>query len=120
VTGARRYVLAPPRECSKLGIITSQMSPMYRNSILNYRNFKYMHDASAGMSDKERAWLQIAAGSQAVETVVKQGEVLYVPCHWFHSITSLQKSSQCNVRSGLHVAGNPEFGGQKEVLQCRD
>jgi hypothetical protein len=123
VNGAKRYILAPPRECSKLGIIPSSRSPMYRHSILNYRHFDYLHDtsgAAADMSEKERAWLQKASGSQAVETVLKAGEVMYLPCHWFHYIASLQRSAQCNVRNDLDEIGNPEFGGQKEVRECLD
>jgi hypothetical protein len=125
VNGAKRYILAPPRECSKLGIIPSIKSPMYRHSILNYRHFDYLHDtsgAAADMSEKERAWLQKAAGSQAVETVLKAGEVMYLPSHWFHYIASLQRSAQCNVwnRSNLDDIGNPDFGGRKEVLECLD
>jgi hypothetical protein len=123
VKGAKRYILAPPRECSKLGVIPSIKSPMYRHSILNYRHFDYLHDmsgAAADMSDKERAWLQKAAGSQAVETVLKAGEVMYLPCNWFHYIASLQRSAQCNVRSNLDEIGNPEFGGRKEVRECKD
>jgi hypothetical protein len=122
VKGAKRYILAPPRECSKLGVIPSIKSPMYRHSILNYRHFDYLHDKeqSADMSDKERAWLQKAAGSQAVETVLKAGEVMYLPCNWFHYIASLQRSAQCNVRSNLDEIGNPEFGGRKEVRECKD
>jgi hypothetical protein len=122
VKGAKRYILAPPRECSKLGVIPSIKSPMYRHSILNYRHFDYLHDdaQSAGMSDKERAWLQKAAGSQAIETVLKAGEVLYLPCNWFHYIASLQRSAQCNVRSDLDEIGNPEFGGRTTVRECKD
>jgi hypothetical protein len=95
---------------------------MYRHSLLNYRHFDYLHDdtQSAGMSDKERAWLHKAAGSQAVETVLKAGEVLYLPGNWFHYIASLQRSAQCNVRSNLDEIGNPEFGGLKEVQECKD
>jgi hypothetical protein len=44
--------------------------------------------------------------------------VLYLPSHWFHYIVSLQKSGQCNVRSGTHVEGRPEFGGMKDIERC--
>jgi hypothetical protein len=120
VTGAKRFILAPPRECSKMGVVPSIKSPMYRHSILNYKHFAYMKNPAADMSDKEQAWLQRAAGSQAVETVLKQGEVLYLPCHWFHYLVNLQKSAQCNVRSDADITGNPEFGGQKTVRECKD
>ena len=51
-------------------------------------------------------------------TEVKSGEVLYIPLHWFHYITSLQKSAQCNVRSGREFGGSPEFGSSADVLEC--
>jgi hypothetical protein len=47
-------------------------------------------------------------------------QVLYIPSHWFHYIISLQKSSQCNVRSGVATEGHPHFGGQQDVLTCAD
>jgi len=118
VTGAKRYILAPPRECSKLGLVRTHTSPMYRHSLLNYDHFAYLDEP--GMSEKESDWLKKAGPSQAVETVLKAGEVLYLPCYWFHYIVSLQKSAQCNVRSAADEIGNPEFGGHKEVLECKD
>jgi len=36
-----------------------------------------------------------------VETILKPGEVLYVPSIWHHYIVSLTKNFQCNVRSGM-------------------
>lgn len=70
------------------------------------------------MSQDERKWLERAKDSMAVDTVLKAGEVMYIPSHWFHYITSVQKSAQCNVRSGVDKVGTPEFGGQQDVLHC--
>jgi len=70
------------------------------------------------MSDREREWLRIAGSAQTLSTVLKAGEVLYVPSHWFHYIVSLQKSAQCNTRSGIHEDGNRNFGGMRDVRQC--
>mmetsp|Transcript_34886 Transcript_34886/g.52688 ORF Transcript_34886/g.52688 Transcript_34886/m.52688 type:complete len:88 (-) Transcript_34886:419-682(-) len=70
------------------------------------------------MPEGERRWLEIASNSLAVETVLKAGEVLYIPSHWFHYITSLQKSAQCNTRSGFPEKSNPVFGGKEEVEKC--
>ena len=70
------------------------------------------------MPDSEREWLEIARDSLAIDTVVKAGEILYIPSHWFHYITSLQKSAQCNVRSGREWDGTPEFGSSKDVDMC--
>lgn len=69
------------------------------------------------MSSKEREWLKISKSAHAIETVLKAGEVLYLPSHWFHYIISLQKSAQCNTRSGDHKVGSPEWGGAKFVAE---
>jgi hypothetical protein len=116
LTGAKRYILSPPRECSKFGIFPTRVSPLYRHSSLNFEHLNRMDDPD--MPAKERAWLERAATSEAVETVLKEGEVLYLPSHWFHYIVSLQKSGQCNVRSGTHIEGRPEFGGMKDIEEC--
>ena len=72
------------------------------------------------MPELERSWLEIAKNSMAIETVLKAGEILYIPSHWFHYIVSLQKSAQCNVRSGREFEGSPEWGSSEDVLQCLD
>ena len=122
IRGAKRYILSPPNQCSKLGIFTQKQSPIYRHSLLNFGHIQYLHqnNESGGMSPEERAWLERAATAQSVETVLKQGEVLYIPSHWFHYIISLQKSAQCNVRSGTDKEGNPRFGGRRQVEECID
>ena len=119
VTGAKRYILSPPNQCSRLGIFTERTSPIYRHSLLNFGHLNGRDDAS-GMSPEEQAWLDRAADSQAVETVLKAGEILYIPSHWFHYIVSVQKSAQCNVRSGVEHEGNPRFGGRETVEACVD
>jgi hypothetical protein len=122
ITGAKRYILSPPKECSKLGIFTSKSSPIYRHSLLNFGHLKFLNDSSTaenlGMSLEERGWLERAASAQAVETVLKAGEVLFIPSFWFHYIVSVQKSAQCNVRSGIDESGSSEFGGKENVLEC--
>lgn len=121
ITGAKRYVLAPPRECPKLGVVPTRRHPFFRHSLLDFGHINLVDDNSdltEGMSREEREWLRIAKESSAVETVLKAGEVLYIPSHWFHYITSLQKSAQCNTRSGRHFEGSREFGGYNETLLC--
>jgi len=115
-TGAKRYILSPPNQCSKFGIFPTRDSPLYRHSGLNFGHITRMDDPA--MPEKERAWLEIASSSKSVETVLKQGEVLYLPSHWFHYIVSVQKSAQCNVRSGKNSKGRPEFGGEQDILDC--
>lgn len=121
ISGAKRYLLWPPSECPRLGIDGRTSSSVYRHSLLNLGHLADRHHSSNNnnMSDLERAWLDRAATSQAVETVLKAGEILYIPSHWFHYVVSLQKSAQCNVAMGMaEKAPNPHFGGRHEVEQC--
>jgi hypothetical protein len=123
--GAKRYILSPPKECSKLGIVTVRGNTLFRHSLLNFGHITHLNTEhvpgnSKPMPDKERAWLERSKTGLAVETVLKAGEVLYVPSHWFHYITSLQKSTQCNVRSGVDEIGTRAFGGSREVSECVD
>lgn len=126
ITGAKRCILSPPNQCSKLGIFTHKKSPIYRLSLLNFGHIPHLSKQdhirkdNDGMSPEERAWLERAATAQAVETVLKAGELLHIPSHWFHHIVSLQKSAQCNVRSGIDPVGTAKFGGLQDVEECKD
>jgi hypothetical protein len=125
ITGAKRYILSPPRECSKLGIATARGNAIFRHSLLNFGHLDFLNDMvmdedDADMSPLEREWLTSAGQAQAVDTVLKAGEVLYIPSHWFHYVISLQKSAQCNVRSGIDVQGDDRFGGQSDVVDHCD
>ena len=122
ITGAKRYILSPPNACSQLGVVTSRKHPSYRHSMLNFGRVTLL-DKEGGnmgvtMSDREKEWLRIAANAPTLSTVLKAGEVLYCPSHWFHYIVSLQKSAQCNTRSGMVEDGNPNFGGLSDVQEC--
>ena len=118
ITGAKRYILSPPRECPKLGIVTKRGNAEFRHSMLNFGHLNMMDHPD--MPKEEKEWLDVSGESQAVETVLKAGEVLYIPSHWFHYITSLQKSAQCNVRSGIDKEGDEVFGGLAEVSALCD
>uniref|UniRef100_A0A7S3L462 JmjC domain-containing protein n=1 Tax=Amphora coffeiformis TaxID=265554 RepID=A0A7S3L462_9STRA len=120
ITGAKRYILSPPNACGKLGIFPDKNSPIFRHSLLNFGHIKYLNDPEKGegMSDEEREWLERAATAPAVETVLKAGEVLYIPSFWFHYIVSVQKSAQCNARSGVETDRHWEFGGAQDVKEC--
>lgn len=119
ITGAKRYILSPPRACKKLGIVSSKVHASFRHSMLNYGHMSLLQDndnnANANVPDEERDWLSWAGTAEAVSTVVKKGEILYVPTGWFHYITSLQKSAQCNVRSGPDMSGDEFFGGAADI-----
>jgi hypothetical protein len=125
ITGAKRYILSPPNQCAKLGVFTSRKSSIYRHSLLNFGHIQYLNahnntTTKMEMSEQERAWLERASQAQSVETVLKAGEALYIPSHWFHYIVSLQKSAQCNARSGIDIQGNPAFGNRETVETCRE
>jgi Cupin-like domain len=75
IKGAKRYILSPPRACSKLGLFTSRNSPIYRHSLLNFAHIPFAKDYHNLMSNEERAWLGRASTAEAIDTVVKAGEV---------------------------------------------
>lgn len=52
--------------------------------------------------------------AEAIDTIVREGEVLYIPSFWFHYIVSLQYSIQCNSRSGFP----PSMIGQDAIQKC--
>jgi len=113
ISGAKRYILHPPNQCSKLGIVPHRESSLFRHSPLYFGK-------TSSEDPLEQAWLDRAGSSLAVETVLKQGEVLFVPSHWFHSIVGLQKNAQCNVRSGVQE-GSEVYGGADDISEhkCR-
>eukprot|EP00977_Amphora_coffeiformis_P006264 scaffold1341_cov178-Amphora_coffeaeformis.AAC.41 len=117
IHGAKRYILSPPNACGKLGIFPQHDSSIFRHSLLDFGHIKYLNDVekNQGMSAEERAWLERAATAPAVETVLKAGEILYIPSYWFHYIVSIQKSAQCNARSGAEEDRHKAFGGLEDV-----
>jgi hypothetical protein len=56
-------------------------SAIFRHSLLNFGHIKYLEDPDffGSMSAVEREWLERAATAPAVETVLKAGEILYIP-----------------------------------------
>ena len=121
ISGAKRYILSPPNTYPKLGIVTQPEHPFFRHSLLNFGHLSLLESDDVEvqtMPEEERAWLEVAKHSMAVETILKAGEVLYIPSHWFHYITSLQKSAQCNTRSGRDKGDHLEHGGFKDVVNC--
>ncbi|KAL3908160.1 MAG: hypothetical protein SGILL_008591 [Bacillariaceae sp.] len=118
MTGAKRYILSPPKECSKLGIVNNPENAIYRHSMLNLGHLNELEDKAGDMSKHEQEWLERAGTAESLSTVLKAGEVLYIPSFWFHYITSLQKSAQCNVRSGVDTQGDRHFGSEHDVKFC--
>lgn len=81
IKGSKRYILNPPRSCSKLAIISESKHPSYRHSVIDW-------------SDLEQAKSHGFDNVDAIETILKAGEVLYIPSYWFHYIISLEYSIQ--------------------------
>jgi hypothetical protein len=101
VRGNKRYILTPPEACEKLGIIKDIENPSYRQSGVDWSNLK---ETEAKDFDK----------IPAIDTVVREGEVLYIPSFWFHYIVSLSYSIQCNSRNGTPPKGE----GKEEIDKC--
>eukprot|EP01041_Mallomonas_annulata_P013327 gene13327-28234_t len=101
IRGGKRYILNPPKACHQLGIITDRKHPSYRHSVIDW-------------SDVKQAEASGFAKVPAIDTVVREGEVLYIPSFWFHYIVSLGLSIQCNSRSGTPPLGQ----GKKDIDAC--
>jgi hypothetical protein len=83
ITGAVRYILSPPAAApSNLCVHSSPESALDRHSALDFAHLTFVtgaEQASNGMSTEERECLKAVAAADAVETVVKAGEVLFIP-----------------------------------------
>ena len=101
VKGSKRYILTPPRTCKQLDIISNKKHPSYRHSVIDWSDIDQVKSRGFDTVD-------------AIETIVKQGEILYIPSYWFHYVVSLQYSIQCNSRSGTPPNGE----GVKEIIKC--
>jgi hypothetical protein len=101
IRGAKRYILVPPNHCQQLHIIADPSHPSYRHSEIDWSNLDQA---------REHDFMHIPA----IDTIVQQGEVLYIPSFWFHYIISLQYSIQCNSRSGTP----PNNAGESDIDRC--
>ena len=99
--GAKRYILAAPDQCEAMNIIKERSHPSYRHSTVDW-------------SDLEEVRASTLANARAIDTVVRAGEMLYIPSYWFHYITSLGYSIQCNSRFGVSEARE----GYRDILKC--
>jgi len=93
--GAKRYILAPPHACPSLSIVKEKAHPEYRHSLTDW-------------SDPREALQEGFGQVDAIDTILHEGEVLYIPSYWFHYIASLDYSIQCNTRSGPPPDGQGE------------
>lgn len=64
--GAKRYILAGPTQCPKLLLIKERAHPSYRHSVSDW-------------SDPEEALEDGLDEALAIDTIVHEGEVLYIP-----------------------------------------
>mmetsp|Transcript_70329 Transcript_70329/g.196740 ORF Transcript_70329/g.196740 Transcript_70329/m.196740 type:complete len:252 (-) Transcript_70329:297-1052(-) len=89
VGGRKRYVILPPSACEDLELL-GPGDPSTRHASFDW----------ADTQERERRRNAGFCSSPATEIVLKKGEILYLPSYWFHYIISLDKSVQCNMRSG--------------------
>ena len=89
VSGHKRYVIQPPSACEALELLRPG-DPSTRHASFDWA------DPQERESRREKAFCM----SPATQVILSAGEVLYLPSYWFHYIVSLDKSVQCNMRSG--------------------
>jgi len=101
LSGVKRYVLNPPSACKSLKLIADVDHPSYRHSIIDWSS-----PAEALRYGFDKV--------QALDTLVRKGEVLYIPTGWNHYIIALMYSMQCNSRSG----SPPNGEGLADIEEC--
>ena len=82
-------------------LIKEKAHPSYRHSTVDWSDFAAAR--SEGFGDV-----------RAIDTIVHEGEVLYIPSYWIHYIISLDYSIQCNTRSGSPLNGE----GETDLMKC--
>jgi hypothetical protein len=85
--GERRYILADPNQCERMGLYPPG-HPSVRHSSFDWTNVSEW----ANRIEFQDALVQ--------EVVLHEGDVLYLPTNWFHFIVNLSLNYQCNARSG--------------------
>ena len=92
VRGHRRYVLLHPSQCRHLELQPTG-HPSARHSRVSWL-------AAHNGGNWSTAHPELAAAA-ATEVVLAPGELLFIPSYYFHHITSLGVSMQCNSRAGF-------------------
>lgn len=95
--GHKRYILNPPDQCGNLGLFDS--GPSARHTFVD---FSEPNKPSRGYHQPAPPEWYTARG---IDTVLNEGDVLYVPSFYFHNPISLDRSIQCNARSGISPLG---------------
>jgi len=86
--GERRYIIAHPAQCSKMGLYPAQ-HPSGRHS-----SFDWSNPSDWDVHPEFRT-------AEVNEVVLHASDVLYLPTSWFHYISNLSLNYQCNIRSGI-------------------
>ena len=122
VKGRKRYIVLPPLSCSNLELFP-RGHPSARHASFDWAdhrerqaehrrlllpNNRNNNNNNAKNNNEPSSF----CGTPAVDLVLEEGDVLYLPSFWFHYIVSLDKSVQCNSRSGKGTAG------QDIIQQC--
>lgn len=101
VVGSKRYMLSPPQHCEALELLPPK-HPSARHASFDWA------DPNERARRKDGEFCEV----ETVDLVLEEGEVLYVPSFWFHYIVSLERSMQCNSRSGK------SFVGKEHIDEC--
>lgn len=80
--GIRRYILSPPEMCQNLDLWP-----------LTHVSGRHSKTPWSDLPNTLKA-------AKSLQVILQAGEALYLPTSWFHHITSLTTTIQCNARSG--------------------
>lgn len=94
LVGSKRWIFLPPSECSKLYLYGPKHQSARHSPI----------DVNSGHFNETSYPLTVNA--MAIEAVVEEGEVAYLPSNWFHHIISQEFNVQCIARSGHSLRGD--------------
>ena len=83
--GAKRYILMPPNQCKNIYLLPKS-HPSGRHSQVDW-------------SDPDFEKHPNFRHARATETILRQGQVLYVPSHWIHYI-QVRRVIDTGVRKG--------------------
>ena len=106
IRGSKRYILTAPDQCKYLDLIAERYHPSYRHSTIDWSDMK---SAKLHFQGKNGG-----PGALGLDTIVREGEMLYIPSYWIHYIISLNYSIQCNSRSGPP----PGEEGLEDIDEC--
>jgi len=109
IIGSKRWIFQPPTECEKMYL--------YPDKHISSRHS--MIDINSGNINFTK--YPKAKTALAIETVIHEGEIGYLPSNWFHHIISQEFNIQCIARSGHSLEGddyieNCGFAGGRRAM----